>query len=241
MTLIRLKVGLFHKDLAHRFHITQATVSRILTVWINILYLKLTELPQWPSRQVVNAGMPPAFKEKYPSTRVIIDATELKCEVPTSFVLQSETYSTYKSSNTMKSLIGVSPDGNVTFVSPLYTGCISDKELVKRSGFLSLDFERGDSVMADKGFKISDLLEPLGVNLNIPPFTKDGKLTEEEVIATQEIAALRIHVERRIQRIKTYHIFDRRIPITLGPIANQMWTVCALLSNYQSPIIKSYE
>ena len=41
--------------------------------------------------------------------------------------------------------------------------------MVERSGFLKLPFEQGDSVMADKGFTIEDVL-PLGVSLNIPPF-----------------------------------------------------------------------
>ncbi|XP_064468637.1 uncharacterized protein LOC135381813 [Ornithodoros turicata] len=241
LTLVRLRVGLFQQDLAHRFSVTQATISRILSAWINHLYLKLSALPQWPSREIIQKNMPVAFKEEFPSTRVIIDATEIKCQVPSSFVLQSETYSTYKSSNTLKSLIGVSPDGYLTFVSSLYTGSISDKELVKKSGLLSLKFEEGDSIMADKGFRIQDLLNPLKIGLNIPPFTTQGKLTKEEVLETQKIASLRIHVERRIQRIKTYHIFDSGVPITLCPLVNQMWTVCALLSNYQSPIMKTYD
>ena len=42
-----------------------------------------------------------------------------------------------------------------------------DKQIVKESGLLDL-LEKGDSVMADKGFLIQDLLDPLGVTLNMP-------------------------------------------------------------------------
>ena len=36
--------------------------------------------------------------------------------------------------------------------------------------------------MADKGFNIKDLLEPIGVTLNIPPFLSDkAQFNEEEV------------------------------------------------------------
>ena len=57
--------------------------------------------------------------------------------------------------------------------------------------------------MADKGFTISDLLEPLKVRLNIPPFVSSRNQQEpSEVIATQEIASERIHVERAINRVK---------------------------------------
>lgn len=54
----------------------------------------------------------------------------------------------------LKGLVGISPSGAITFVSQLYTGSISDREIVVRSGLLSQAFDDGDSVMADK--RISD-------------------------------------------------------------------------------------
>lgn len=232
LVLVRLRLGLFEDDLAHRFCIAQSTVSRICTSWINFLYAKLGLLPLWAPRRIVDATMPLEFKEKYSSTRVILDATEIQCEVPSSLSLQSTTYSPYKSSNTFKGLIGVLPNGLVAFVSELFTGSSSDRECVIRSGFLDLKFDDEDAVMADKGFRIEDLLEKNGVKLNLPPFLKGGTFSPEEVKSTKEIAALRIHVERRIQRIKAFHIFDRPIPLTLAPLINQIWTVTAILSNF---------
>ena len=46
----------------------------------------------------------------------------------------------------------------MTFIGQLYTAHISDREIVARSGFLNLLFDRGDSVMADKGFTVEDHL-----------------------------------------------------------------------------------
>ena len=57
--------------------------------------------------------------------------------------------------------------------------------------------------MADKGFQIQDIL-PLGVKLNIPPFLgENSQMTAEDVMITQQIVSLRIHVERAINKIKT--------------------------------------
>ena len=80
MTLVRLRLGLAEQDLAYRFGISQSTVSRITCTWINFLYVKLKELPLWPPKELVKANMPKEFKERYPATRVILDATEIYIE-----------------------------------------------------------------------------------------------------------------------------------------------------------------
>ena len=71
--------------------------------------------------------------------------------------------------------------------------------------------------MADKGSTVQDLL-PLGVFLNIPPFLgSKGQMTPEEVV---QIAFLRIHVERAINKIKNFHIWDSVVPFTLFSVVN---------------------
>ncbi|XP_077486820.1 uncharacterized protein LOC144098175 [Amblyomma americanum] len=237
LVLVRLRLGLFEHDLAHRFGITQSTVSRICVSCINFMYIRLCKLPLSVLRAVIDAAMPPAFST-YSTTRVILDATEIKCEVPSSLSLQSSSYSTYKTSNTFKGLIDVSPNGLVNFESELYTGSISDREAVLKSGFLNLKFDKNDSVMADKGFLIDDLLASKNVKLNIPPFLHRNALSEQQIRETKEIASLRIHVERRIRKVKSFHIFDRPIPLTLAPIINQICTVAAILTDFQSPLSK---
>lgn len=241
LTLIKLRVGCFHLHLSHIFDISLSAVSRIFSAWVRKLYETLTDMPWWSTRDIVDSTMPEAFRQKYPATRVIIDATEVRCEASSSLVIQSGTYSNYKSANTFKGLIGIQPNGLISFVSDLFTGCISDRELVIRSGLLKQAFDQGDTIMADKGFKIKDLLDNIGVGLNLPPFLTKGQFSAAEVEETADIASLRIHVERRIQRIKTFHIFDRVIPLSLAPIASQIWVVCALLSNLQTTILKEYE
>jgi hypothetical protein len=75
--------------LGHLYGISQSGVSRILIPWINYLYLKFGQISIWPSKNVIKETMPVDFKEKYPSTRVVIDCTEIKCEMPNSLLLNS--------------------------------------------------------------------------------------------------------------------------------------------------------
>ena len=217
MVLCFLRQDFFQSHIAHLFKVSQTSVSRILTTWLNFLYLKLGQLGLWASRSAIDATMPASFRDKFPQTRVIIDCTEIFCEMPSSLMLHAELYSNYKSHVTLKSLVGIAPSGALTFISQLYTGCISDKEIVRRSGFVGLPFDQGDVVMVDKGFTIEDIL-PLGVGLNIPPFLgQNSQMSKDNTIRTQSIAAERIHIERFINKIKNFHISLSPIFMTNAP------------------------
>ena len=72
-------------------------------------------------------------------------------------------------------------------------------------GILQL-LEEGDSVMADRGFEIQDLLAKKKVYLNIPFMRCKDQLSPEEEDETRDVASVRIHVERAIERVKNYNI-----------------------------------
>ena len=239
LVLLRLKVGLFVSDLADRFGISQSQVSKIFTTWICFLYHELPTLFPFPSKDLILENMPAQFKE-FPKTRIILDCTELFIETPSSMVSQSQTWSEYKHHNTWKALVGISPAGCITFVSKLWSGRVSDKEITIRSGVLNL-LEDGDNIMADRGFDIGDVLPP-GITLNIPPFKGTrSQLSSQETEETARIASLRIHVERAIGRVKNYHILDGILPLSLYPVADQIFTVCCLLTNFLPCLVQSKE
>ena len=147
--------------------------------------------------------MPQVFRQKYPLTRVVLDCTELIIEKPSCFRAQSETYSSYKSHNTAKGLVAIAPNGALTFVSDLYGGHCSDSYCWAL--WHSTASWRGWAVMADRGFEIQDLLASKKVYLNIPPFMRSkDQLNPDEEDETREIASVRIHVERAIERVKNF-------------------------------------
>ena len=100
LLLVRLHLGLFEQDLAYRFGISQSSVSRILITW-------LKQIPLWAPRPLILSNMPDVFKARYPTTRVIIDATEIFVKQPALPELQQLTFSRYKNHNTYKGLIGI--------------------------------------------------------------------------------------------------------------------------------------
>lgn len=241
MFLQKIRLGSLDQDLADKFNVSQTTVSRNTITWANFLYVILGSQPLWPSKDMVQKYMPGSFRQMYPNTRVIIDCTELAVQAPSSLVLNSELFSQYKSRTTLKCLIGVTPAGATSFVSALYAGSISDKQITKVSGFLDL-LEPGDMVMADKGFVIQDLLADKQCQLVIPNFLSNNEqFTAAEAEQNKIIANLRVHVERANRRFKEFHLFDTAIPLTLVGTVNQLWTVACLLTNFQGPLIVDYD
>ncbi|CAN7939862.1 unnamed protein product, partial [Ixodes pacificus] len=232
LVLSRLRVGLLEQDLAYRFGVHVSTVSRVWTFWVGFLADHLAQVSYWPSRQVVHEYMPECFSEVYPSTRVILDCTEVFIETPSDFRVQSDTYSSYKCHNTAKGLLGITPNGFVSFVSDLAPGRVSDKALTANSGLCAL-LEPGDSVMADRGFVISEEVEAVGATLNIPPFL-GGKpqLSLEDEARTRAIAKVRIHVERVIGQMKSFRILRGTFPNSMSRSLDSVWKICALLCNF---------
>ncbi len=78
------------------------------------------------------------FKEEFTNTFAVFDCTGLKIQRPSSLVFQSQTYSTNMSTNTLKSLVACDPRGAVIYVSALFTGAISDKEIFNECNILDI-------------------------------------------------------------------------------------------------------
>ena len=174
LSLVRLRLGLLVQHLSDVFAISKSSVSKVFTTWICFLAIILKDvLLIWPSKESVRKNLPQSFKN-YPSTRVVIDCTEIFIQKPTSPAAQRATWSEYKGHNTMKTLVGITPSEFFSCVSKLWSGSTSDQKLTQKSGILEL-IEEGDHVMADRGFTIRDLLTKRKAYLNMPPFSKKGK------------------------------------------------------------------
>ena len=108
LLLCRCKIGLLEEDLATRFRISQSLVSKIIITWTKFAYFRFKELDIFPERDVIELHKPQCFKGKYKGTTVIIDVTEIYIEKPSNPEAQQLTFSSYKNSNTLKALTGIS-------------------------------------------------------------------------------------------------------------------------------------
>ena len=133
LVLMKLRLSLLTKDLAFRFQVSPSLVSRIFTTWIKLMAKELAVLTIWPSSQQVRVTLPESFKRLYPKTRTIIDCSEVFMETPSSLEAQACLWSDYKHHCTVKFLICITPNGSVSWVSPVYGGRTSNVHIVRNS------------------------------------------------------------------------------------------------------------
>ncbi|XP_021000780.2 uncharacterized protein [Parasteatoda tepidariorum] len=213
IVFMKLRLGLLNQDLAYRFGVGSATVSRIFREWVEKMSVSLSSCIAWPSHGP--KVMPQCFRHKFFQNVVcVIDCSDIFIDTPRNLDARSQTYSNYKHHNTVKFLIACSPDGGIIFLSKLYGGRHSDKEITIDSGFLNL-VKSGDKILADRGFRIEEVVGLKGARIVVPAFTTGkSQLSGREVSHSRIISKARVHIERCIRRIKSYRILKSTWPPT---------------------------
>ena len=169
---------------------------------------------------------------------VIIHCFEVFIKRPKSLNVQAATWSDYKSRNTVKFLIGVTPTRYVTFLSDCYRGRSSDKFITADIGFYDC-LDLYDGVMADRGFQIKEELILKSCTLSIRPGARvEAQMTTAECKTTKDIANFRIHVEHAINRIKTFWILKSILPVTILHNIDDIVKTRAALCNVKPLLFK---
>ncbi|XP_066268877.1 uncharacterized protein [Branchiostoma lanceolatum] len=237
LVLMKLRLDVTNTLLCDIFHISEGLCSTIINTWIPMLASHLKPLIFWPAKEAILQHMPPDLGKKYPQLRCTIDCTEIFMQKPRRLELQQLTWSDYKKHNTAKYLIGITPNGTISFLSEGYGGRSSNKTITKDSGFLEL-VDPGDVILADRGFTIASDLVRKQVKLEIPPPSSGWiQQTAAAVAKTKKVANARIHVERAIGRIKWFAILQNTVPINMLPLLDDIVVVCAALSNLRPPLV----
>lgn len=246
LTLVKLRLNLNFKDLAYRFDLSYSTTSTYFKTVIHIMFLRFKNCVFWPERSLLLKTLPSCFREAFhDKTTVIIDCFEIRCQKPSNLLSAAQSWSHYKHSQTIKYLIGITPQGSICYISEGWGGRVSDKSLTENSSFLN-NLIPGDVVMADRGFLIKEFVELFDASVKIPAFTRGkSQLHPIDLEKTRSLAHCRIHVERVIGSLKQkYTILNNVIPMSLlstgsdgNPVLDEIVFVCSALVNFCPPII----
>ena len=214
-------------------------VSEIFSLTVKQMANALHKLTVFYSKEKVAETLPKTY-QSMPGTRCIIDCSEIFIQRPYDLQFQSATWSDYKHHNTVKFLIGITPQGSICFLSKLWGGRATDRCLVVKSGFLDY-IDKGDVIMADRGFQLHEEFLMREASLIVPPGKRgSNQMTRDKVLSTKKVANSRIHVERVIRRLKCFRFLSRSVCISNLPHLDNILIICSAIVNLQGPIVKSW-
>ena len=216
LVLMKLRLGLSIAFLALLFGLKNETCSRMFKTWIKFLAVELKPLVFWPDHEMVTSLKSKEIQQRFPRMKCILDCIEVLFEPPRYLQLQAVTWSEYKEHNTIKVLVGIAPNGMITYLSQAWGGRASDNNIVRKSGFL--DFvEPGDSIMV--GEELIPIEEDLMQRQAVMELSPPGG-GEQQMIRDQAI-----------NQLKCFQVLKNMLPISLVPYIDDIFTVCAALCN----------
>lgn len=243
ITLFKIKNNDTFLRMSEEFQISRSTIKVAFQKNTHLLATYFQNFIYLPSEIEIKKNLPLVFKIRYSNVQCIIDCFEIQIEKPSDPVRQAQTWSQYKSCNTVKYLIACTPAGLICFISKGYGGRTSDKAVTEASGFVDV-LPLNATIMADRGFKeIEPLLSSKNIKILRPPSVFTNKsMSKKEVIETKVIASLRVHVERVIRRIREFQMLKPHSVVNRKHIKylDDIVTIACGLVNLQDPIIKEY-
>lgn len=227
LVLMKLRLNLPIQVLADMFSVSYSTARRIFYNVLDVLYVRLHPLVTWPERENIKRTMPATFIYAFGrKVTVIIDCFEVKLEKASNLQARNQTYSNYKHGNTTKFLVGITPQGVISYISKSWGGRTIDRHITEQSGFLDKMLP-GDLILADRGFNIHDSAGLRCAEVKVPAYTRGKRqLSAFEVESTRKLANVRIHVERVIGSLRQkYTILDCVLPHAYMSSSDQNMTV----------------
>ncbi|XP_041847320.1 uncharacterized protein LOC121643832 [Melanotaenia boesemani] len=241
LTFMRLKLDLPMEHISHLLNVHLQTARAAFNSTVRVLHARLSPLVRWPDRERLWVSMPHQFMEAFGKhLAVIVDFIEVSIEKPFSLETMAQRLSSDERGCTMKYLIGITPQGIISFISKGLDGRTSDKEITESCGLLN-KLLPGDIILAGQGFDIEENLGMMCVEVKLPAFTKGAHLLDAmDVEKMRKITHLRTHVERFIGVVRnTYKILSSDIPVSMVEprkgenvsFIEKVLTVCCALSN----------
>ena len=250
MTLMRLRLNLSVQFFAFEFGVPVSTISTCFAEVIDIMYSRMEPLIKWPDHEQLQRTMPMHFR-KYFGTKVvvIIDCFEVFIQRPATLMARAQTWSSYKHHNTAKFLVGITPQGSVSFVSKAYGGRASDRFVIENCGILN-KVTPGNVILSYKGFDLKDSVVTMCAEVKNPAYTQGkNQLSPLYVESSKQLANLSSQVVRVIELVRQkYTVLNSILPLDLltckggekATTIDKIAVVCCALVNMCESLVELY-
>ena len=176
----------------------------------------------------------------FPDVRLVIDGKEQRTERPAGYSQQKPYYSGKKKAHTLKSQIGVAPNGRIESVSDSYPGSTHDLTVLRLTELVDR-LPVGAGAMLDKGY--------VGIGGDHPdrPLVVPAKaarnrpLTDDQKAGNRLIASHRIVVEHSLAQLNRFEVLTQTYRHS-RPEHGQVVRAVAVLVNRRTAVtpLKTY-
>lgn len=243
LTFRKIKLNEDFQTLADHFDINRRTAALYFKQSIDPIAKRMKKFLKYVKMKSIKTNLPLSFRRNYNDIGFILDCFETQIERPSYSKKQAKSFSPYKACNTVKNLVCITPDGMICYLSKSFGGRSSDLAITTACK-LQKALKKKLSVMADRGFKgIDTVLLQNGMKLFRPPSASSDKtMSKAEVRLTKQIASLRIHVERAINRVRSFNMCKPHVTLDHNLIKHidDIVVIVGGLCNMQQQLIKSY-
>ena len=209
---MRLRLGVHYKDLAKRFSISVTSTTSIYHSWLDGMFHTIGQTVCLFDRHNVSATLPQRF-QCLPNLRAILGSAEIPIQTPSDAVLQNVTWSTNNNRNTAKFFIAISPNSQICFVSQIFGGSATEREITLETKFLDV-FNPGDMLQVGGNFQIQDECFKRAIDLNI---------TDTSI------------ADKVIKRLQSFKVMSEAT-ISEVPSLYKIVLVCSSICNFSEPI-----
>jgi hypothetical protein len=209
LTLIYLRHNVAHAVVGELFGVSADTSENTFHEVVFVLR-EVCPAQRWDAEKRWKKGEPSWTPDKV--ERVLIDSFESPVRRPSLPPRQKRVYSGKKKRHTLKSQVVTDAKGEILDLDPGHRGPTADKRLYEQST-VAAHYPRAQ--------KQGDLAYQGIAGVSVPhKQPKGGHLTEEQRAENRQLAAVRVHVEHGIRRIKGWRIVrdDYRIALGLFPL-----------------------
>ncbi|XP_069107262.1 uncharacterized protein [Argopecten irradians] len=173
---------------------------------------------------------------------LVIDGTYIYIQKSGQYLFQRRSYSMHKHKPLVKPMMFVTTSGYIVSVLGPYFADSKNNDAGILNHIIRRNFEEindwladNDVVIVDRGFRDSvELLQELGIQTEMPIFSKKRQHTTAESNASRLVTKIRWVVESVNGRLKTWKSLDRILPNSPIPfIGDMVRIVCAICNTYR--------
>jgi len=215
MSLVWLRIYTTYEVLGFFFSLNKTNVEDNLKDVLATLETMSTFALEHPAKERIKLRSPEQVMEAFPEVGLIIDAKEQRIERPKSrkdqrppHEQQRPYYSGKKKTHTLKSEVGVRPDGTIAALSASVPGAIHDITLLRQTKLLD-KLAPEEAAMTDKGYD--------GIKKDYPelciyqPYKarRNHPLSEEQKAYNRHLSRYRIVVEHTMAQLNRFQVLSQ--------------------------------